>query len=955
MSNIKRPTFTDRDVQYPNRVSLLPSEGSAVTYDVVPAPGTVTQEGTPVDSDLMNEMADYSELGYKNKLYVSADGYADDVFFETGEASEVNVYGQTRQNLWKNPSGTSNGVTVTSNEDGSFSLSGTAEKLSIVQTRTYVLQLGKAYVLQIDKTIGRGVFVSFKNSGGTEYKYVAVGGTLNSSLSAVFTVDGSFSFADLCVSVESGATASGTYRVMLREATEDEIAAAQQTASTLQEGGTADIPQEQIENTPMLLPELYADSGEFDWWPPGLTSVNELALNVSGKNLLESKEASGAGYTFSIGGDGSLVVSGTGDGSTAWKTITELSLPKGDYVFSQTSSNESSSLLSLLKGFTQLGKTQSVKFTVTSEDDVYRLAFNGSYAFVEGTEYTFQIERGTEATAYEPYVGSSTPIDLQGNVLSSLPDGTRDVLTVDANGACSIEKQTVTTVFDGVSNKVSESGTGVPGFFVTSLSYPGGLGSSSLPNLFCDSLPRQTRGNQGTSSYMQNGISANTSSVTIRLIDFSTADEANAWMQSNPITVVSPAIEQTVELDSIDPVIPPSTVTNMWTTVNSTLTPELDFTYDKRLSLGSNTTFGFVKGDGTTIDVINGVIQLAGDVISGIWDKVKPYADATYALINHTHTASQLPKATTSALGLVKPDGSTLSIDGNGTLSVAGGGSGYTLPPATTTTLGGIKVGDNLTVESDGTLNATGGGGSIPNPLPIEQGGTGAQTATAAEYNIIGDPLSFDDTPIADNSRFAQVYAEPSSASGVFVTRQASTVWTYIKSKADSVYRAATAKIPWTDLEDVPASFPPSAHTHSADDITSGTLPIARGGTGGATADAALTNLGVKGTASGNVAEHYKLGKLHFIRITGTVASLANNQTTVGPFNLGFNMPAQPSGASAASFTQGTLLSRYTSDAKATVNTLSYTSQSSISINLFAQQAISTSVTYDVWLAVSEA
>lgn len=37
----------------------------------------------------------------------------------------------------------------------------------------------------------------------------------------------------------------------------------------------------------------------------------------------------------------------------------------------------------------------------------------------------------------------------------------------------------------------------------------------------------------------------------------------------------------------------------------------------------------------------------------------------------------------------------------------------YVLPPATASTLGGVKVGENLTVEADGTLNATGGGNTF--------------------------------------------------------------------------------------------------------------------------------------------------------------------------------------------------------------------------------------------------
>lgn len=38
---------------------------------------------------------------------------------------------------------------------------------------------------------------------------------------------------------------------------------------------------------------------------------------------------------------------------------------------------------------------------------------------------------------------------------------------------------------------------------------------------------------------------------------------------------------------------------------------------------------------------------------------------------------------------------------------IAEGANAYTLPAATTSTLGGVKVGDNLTVESDGTIKAT--------------------------------------------------------------------------------------------------------------------------------------------------------------------------------------------------------------------------------------------------------
>ena len=52
-------------------------------------------------------------------------------------------------------------------------------------------------------------------------------------------------------------------------------------------------------------------------------------------------------------------------------------------------------------------------------------------------------------------------------------------------------------------------------------------------------------------------------------------------------------------------------------------------------------------------------------------------------------------------------DGTTITYTNNKLTAVGGGGS-YTLPPATATTLGGIKVGDNLSITEDGTLSATG-------------------------------------------------------------------------------------------------------------------------------------------------------------------------------------------------------------------------------------------------------
>lgn len=73
-----------------------------------------------------------------------------------------------------------------------------------------------------------------------------------------------------------------------------------------------------------------------------------------------------------------------------------------------------------------------------------------------------------------------------------------------------------------------------------------------------------------------------------------------------------------------------------------------------------------------------------------------------YADLSGTPAAYSLPTATASVLGGVKI-GSGISIDGNGVISAS---SGYTLPNATTSTLGGVIVGTGLAVAS-GTVSVS--------------------------------------------------------------------------------------------------------------------------------------------------------------------------------------------------------------------------------------------------------
>lgn len=72
--------------------------------------------------------------------------------------------------------------------------------------------------------------------------------------------------------------------------------------------------------------------------------------------------------------------------------------------------------------------------------------------------------------------------------------------------------------------------------------------------------------------------------------------------------------------------------------------------------------------------------------------------------------AYTLPTATTTILGGVKVDGTSITINGSGVISAAP--AGYVLPIADANTLGGIKIGSGLTIDANGVVDVNVGGGN---------------------------------------------------------------------------------------------------------------------------------------------------------------------------------------------------------------------------------------------------
>lgn len=113
------------------------------------------------------------------------------------------------------------------------------------------------------------------------------------------------------------------------------------------------------------------------------------------------------------------------------------------------------------------------------------------------------------------------------------------------------------------------------------------------------------------------------------------------------------------------------------------------------------------QGNGIAVPLVNQENIKAGENIT--LNKNAETGDITISSTGGGGGTGDVPIATTEVAGKVKPDGTTITVTEDGTISA---NSSYTLPTASTTQLGGVKVdGTSVTINSDGVISAAGGGG----------------------------------------------------------------------------------------------------------------------------------------------------------------------------------------------------------------------------------------------------
>lgn len=131
----------------------------------------------------------------------------------------------------------------------------------------------------------------------------------------------------------------------------------------------------------------------------------------------------------------------------------------------------------------------------------------------------------------------------------------------------------------------------------------------------------------------------------------------------------------------------------------------------------------------------------AADLVAGANITITPEPETGHVTISATGGGGggDVPVATTEAAGIVKPDGTTVTVDPDGTIhSVGGGGGGsYVLPVATSGTLGGVKASSQVLVAGDGAMSLANGA------VGTDEIADGAVTAEKIAAGVIPDVSSF--------------------------------------------------------------------------------------------------------------------------------------------------------------------------------------------------------------------
>ena len=424
---------------------------------------------------------------------------------------EACVYGETRQNLWANPVGESNGIKAVENTDGSVTVYGTAINSGQVQSKAvYTLKPGAEY-----NASGGDIFVIYEINGNSSIiaTHVCNGATFITSLDMKRCIFALYS--------DAGVTRTGTYRVMLNE-------------------GDTPAP----------------------WSPPGLASVEGVDVESAGINLVNPNDLVICAYSRDVPVKTSTKVElpfeqksnsqGIGVVLPCRAGVTYTCSYCGPTEFGTAGMAEYVSYDDILDpgnniGYIIAGLRSSQTYTAKGDGVIVFMVASkwttgGTSNLIDFTASDIAVSIG-ESAEYSAYNGSSCPVPLPAAhpYLASLPDGTRDELRVYWDGTAELVANTFTDTVDGSSPVVSDMNNGKIRFRISSSHKIGtsNVNEYNRRNAFCNKLKVNNNPVDKNDSHYNIAAHEPNSAFYFNLGENEDSlDKAKTWLSSNELIIL---------------------------------------------------------------------------------------------------------------------------------------------------------------------------------------------------------------------------------------------------------------------------------------------------------------------------------------------------------------------------------------------------------------------------------
>ena len=286
------------------------------------------------------------------------------------------------------------------------------------------------------------------------------------------------------------------------------------------------------------------------------------------------------------------------------------------------------------------------------------------------------------------------------------------------------------------------------------------------------------------------------------------------------------------------------------------------------------TTNANLTGDVTSVGNTSTVVKINGTSLAGLSTGILKNTTTTgVPTIAVAGTDYQAPiSLTTTGSGSATLSGNTLNIP-----SV----TNYTLPTASSSALGGVKVGTNLSIDGSGVLSANITAGSISGTVALANGGTGAGTQQAAINALTGTQAS-------------GKFLRSDGTNATLANIQAADVPTL---NQNTTANAATATLAGNITATTNTTLTSLSNLNTVGTITSGTISL-------------TTNISTTGTLTA--------GTVTFPNTHGTSGQVL---TSLGSGTLTWTSSAAPA-AAAGTLTGTTLASNVVSSSLTSVGTL---------------------------------